>query len=195
MKQGQKLLQRCAWVSSDPLYRDYHDNEWGVPLFDERALFELFNLEGMQAGLSWITILKKRDNYRRLFDGFDPHKIVHYDEKKIDSLMADAGIIRHRLKIMAIIQNAKAFLALKEQGIDFSEYIWQFVDGKPIKWTRSLDEAIPTFTDVSEALSRDLKKRGFKFVGRTICYAFMQAAGLVNDHSPDCFMAKAYARK
>lgn len=195
MKQEQKLLQRCAWVSSDPLYRDYHDNEWGVPLFDERALFELLNLEGMQAGLSWITILKKRDNYRRLFDGFDPHKIVHYDEKKIDSLMADAGIIRHRLKIMAIIQNAKAFLALKEQGIDFSEYIWQFVDGKPIKWTRSLDEAIPTFTDVSEALSRDLKKRGFKFVGRTICYAFMQAAGLVNDHSPDCFMAKAYARK
>lgn len=181
---------RCAWVSDDPLYIYYHDQEWGIPIYDERLLFEFLILEGMQAGLSWLTILKKRDNYRVCFDDFNAKKIAQYNQVKVDQLLKNPGIIRNKLKIQAIISNAKAFLKMKEEGINFSEYLWDFVDGKPIKnhW-KNLKE-IPTQTPLSDKLSKDLKAHGFKFVGSTICYAFMQAVGLVNDHTMDCFCCK-----
>ena len=181
------MPQRCQWAGEDPLMVAYHDEEWGVPLRDDRRLFELLILEGAQAGLSWRTILHKRENYRRLFDGFDPVKIARYRDAKVKKLLADAGIVRNRLKVGATIQNAKSLLELQKSGISFSEFLWQFVDGTSIRnsW-KSLSE-IPAKTAVSDAMSKELKAHGFKFVGSTICYAFMQAAGMVNDHEVGCF--------
>ncbi len=178
---------RCAWVNDEPLYIAYHDCEWGVPLYDERLLFEFLMLEGMQAGLSWFTILKKRENYRLLFDNFEAGAIAGYDLKKFNILMKNPGIIRNRLKIKAIIENAKAFLAIKTECGNFSDYIWQFVDGKPIKNHWETVKSVPSTSPISDKLSKDLKKRGFKFVGSTICYAFMQAVGMVDDHTINCF--------
>jgi DNA-3-methyladenine glycosylase I len=182
---------RCGWATSDPLYIAYHDQEWGLPLHDDRRLFEMLVLEGAQAGLSWITILRKRANYRAAFDGFDPEKVAGYDERKVAELLADAGIVRNRQKIAAAIQNAAGFLAVREAFGSFDAYLWRFVDGKPKRnaW-RSLAE-IPAKTPESEAMSKDLLKRGFRFVGPTICYAFMQAVGMVNDHTVDCFRYEA----
>jgi DNA-3-methyladenine glycosylase I len=179
--------KRCGWVGKDPLYQEYHDHEWGVPLHDDRQLFEMLILEGAQAGLSWITVLKKRENYRRAFDQFDARKIARYDGRKKRALLNDAGIIRNRLKIDATIGNACAFLDIVDEYGSFSDYLWDFVDGRPIvnRW-RALSQ-IPVSTEKSDALSKALKKRGFKFVGTTICYSFMQAVGMVNDHTRDCF--------
>ncbi len=182
------MTTRCAWASpTDPLYLAYHDTEWGVPLHDDRALFEFLVLEGAQAGLSWATILHKRENYRKAFDRFDPRKVARYDARKVKALLADAGIVRNRLKIAAAIQNAKAFLAVQKEFGSFDAYIWQFVGGKPIKNAWRTLKDIPAQTPESAAMSRDLLKRGFKFVGPTICYAHMQATGMVNDHVVDCF--------
>lgn len=182
-----KVPRRCRWVNEDLLYLAYHDNEWGVPLEDERGLFELILLEGAQAGLSWYTVLKKRENYRRAFDNFDPEKIARYDARKRKALMSDAGIIRNRLKIEAASVNARAFLAIRNEGESFADYLWKHVGGRPRqnRWLRPED--VPVSTPESDAMSRDLKHRGFKFVGTTICYAFMQASGMVNDHLNDCF--------
>lgn len=179
--------KRCAWVSDDPIYIDYHDNEWGVPIYDDQLLFEFLNLEGAQAGLSWITVLKKRENYRALFDNFDPAKIAKYTPKKVEKLLTNPGIIRNRLKVESTIQNAKAYFKLLEEWDSFSQYIWHFVDGKPIKNNRNHIKEIPSKNLLSDNMSKDLKKRGFKFIGSTICYAFMQAVGMVNDHTSDCF--------
>jgi len=178
---------RCAWVGDDPLYLRYHDQEWGVPCRDPQALFELLLLEGAQAGLSWITILRKREGYRRLFDGFDAEKIARYDQETIESLLQNPAIVRNRLKVQAAVTNARAFLELEQAPGGFSEFLWSFVDGEPIRnhW-RTMSE-VPAATPESDALSKALKQNGFKFVGSTICYAFMQAAGLVNDHTVDCF--------
>jgi DNA-3-methyladenine glycosylase I len=183
-------LIRCPWATSDPLYISYHDTEWGRPLHDDQKLFELLCLEGQQAGLSWITVLKKRENYRKAFQNFSPSYVAQYNAKKVDELLQDSGIIRNTLKINSIIQNAQSFLKIQNEFKNFDLYIWQFVDGKPIvnHWER-LDQ-IPAKTDISDAMSKDLKKRGFNFVGSTICYAFMQAAGLVNDHITSCFCYK-----
>jgi len=178
---------RCQWAGTDPLYNLYHDKEWGVPVHDDRKLFEMLNLEGAQAGLSWITILRKRENYRKAFDNFDPKKIVKYDSKKVKQLLANEGIVRNRLKIAAVISNAKSFLEVQKEFGSFDKYIWQFVNGKPIINKRKSIKDIPATTPESDAMSKDLKKRGFKFVGSTICYAFMQACGLVNDHEVKCF--------
>lgn len=179
-------LPRCKWPGSDPLYIAYHDREWGVPLRDSRALFEMLQLEGAQAGLSWITILRKRENYRRAFDGFDPAKIARYTPAKIEKLMGDEGIVRNRLKIEGVVASAKAYLALEEEGLSFSDFVWDFVVGKPIVNHLKAGGPIPAETDVSRRLSWALKKRGFKFVGPTIVYAFMQAVGMVNDHLVTC---------
>lgn len=182
------MLKRCLWAdTSDPLYQAYHDQEWGVPVHDDRTLFEFLLLEGAQAGLSWYTILRKRDNYRQAFDGFDALKIASYEEKKIAKLLADPGIIRNRLKIKAAIRNAQAFLKIQQEYGSFDAYMWQFVGGKPIinAWT-SIHE-IPAESEVSRRMSKDLIQRGFRFVGPTICYAHMQAVGMVNDHTTDCF--------
>jgi DNA-3-methyladenine glycosylase I len=179
---------RCGWVSADPIYVRYHDEEWGVPIrYDDRALFERLCLEGAQAGLSWITILRKRENYREAFDGFDPERVAAYDEAKVSALMANPGIIRNQLKIRAAITNARYFLEVQAEHGAFADYLWAYVDGKPIqnRW-RSLSE-IPAETDISRTISKDLRRRGFKFVGSTICYAMMQAVGMVNDHTLDCF--------
>lgn len=178
---------RCGWVGSDPLYRAYHDEEWGVPERDDRALFEKLILDGFQAGLSWITILRKRENFQSAFDGFDPSVIANYGDDKVEALLLDAGIIRHRGKIEATIGNARAYLNIQDELGSFSDYLWGFTDGKVIQndWS-SLNE-IPTETAQSKAMSKDLKQRGFKFCGPTICYAFMQAVGMVNDHTTDCF--------
>jgi DNA-3-methyladenine glycosylase I len=180
-------MQRCSWAGTDPLYIAYHDREWGVPLRDERKLFEMLILEGAQAGLSWITILRKRENYRAAFDGFDPHKMARYGTRKVQTLLNDPGIVRNRLKVAAAVQNAKMLLELQEKEGSFDEYLWRYVDGKPIvnAW-RSFKE-VPPRTPLSDAISKDLARRGFKFVGSTICYAFMQAVGMVNDHTTDCF--------
>ena len=180
-------LIRCAWVGDDPLYVAYHDREWGVPVHDDRTLFEFLILEGAQAGLSWITILKKRENYRRALDGFDVLKIACYDTAKIRALLADPGIVRNRLKIAATIQNAKSFLDVQKEFGSFDAYIWTFMGGKPLlsDWQTNADA--PAKTPQSDLMSKDLAKRGFKFVGSTICYAYMQAVGMVNDHSADCF--------
>ena len=182
--------QRCGWSTSDPLYVAYHDREWGVPVHDDRRLFEMLILEGAQAGLSWITVLKKRENYRKAFDNFDAKKIACYNTTKIRQLLKNEGIIRNKMKIKAAISNAKAFLEVRSEFGTFDKYIWQFVEGTPIKnrW-KSLKE-IPAMTSESEAMSNDLKKRGFHFVGSTICYAFMQAVGMVNDHIVQCFRHK-----
>jgi DNA-3-methyladenine glycosylase I len=181
------MLKRCNWVPDDSLYQKYHDEEWGVPVHDDRTLFEFLILEGAQAGLSWATILKKRDNYRAVFDRFDAKKIARYDDQKIQELLANPGIVRNRLKVQAAIQNARTFLEVQKEFDSFDAYIWQFVGGKPIvnRW-KTLKE-LPAHTAESDAMSKDLKKRGFKFVGSTICYAFMQAVGMVNDHIVDCF--------
>ncbi|AJI94582.1 DNA-3-methyladenine glycosylase I family protein [Yersinia ruckeri] len=180
-------LQRCGWVTSDPLYLAYHDNEWGVPCTDSRALFEMLCLEGQQAGLSWITVLKKRENYRKCFHNFDPVRVAQMGSEEVEKLVLDSGIIRHRGKIQAIITNAQAYLAMEANGENFSEFIWRFVDGTPkVNHWWSLAEA-PATTPLSDAMSKALKKKGFKFIGSTICYAFMQATGLVNDHMCHCF--------
>ncbi|MDP1676993.1 MAG: DNA-3-methyladenine glycosylase I [Bacteroidota bacterium] len=181
---------RCAWSGTDPLYNLYHDTEWGIPVHDDKKLFEMLNLEGAQAGLSWITILRKRENYRKAFDNFDPKKIVKYNAKKILSLMKNEGIVRNRLKIHSVVSNAKAFLDVQKEFGSFDSYIWQFVGGKPIVNKRKSIKDIPPKTIEAEAMSKDLKKRGFRFVGPTICYAFMQACGLVNDHEVKCFRYK-----
>jgi DNA-3-methyladenine glycosylase I len=181
------LITRCQWAGSDPLYQAYHDTEWGVPLHDDRALFEFLILEGAQAGLSWITILRKRAAYRAAFDDFDPAIVARYDEHRQAELLANAGIVRNRQKIAAAIQNARSFLAVQEAFGSFDAYIWRFVDGRPkLNAWRSLAE-IPAKTTESEAMNKDLVRRGFTFVGPTICYALMQATGMVNDHTTDCF--------
>ena len=179
-------MSRCAWPKSE-LDIAYHDREWGVPVHDDRVLFEFLILEGAQAGLSWSTILKKRENYRRALDDFDARKIARYDARKVKELLADAGIVRNRLKIAATIQNAKAFLDVQKEFGSFDAYVWQFVNGRPIQNRRKSLTEIPARTPESDAMSKDLLKRGFKFVGSTICYAFMQAVGMVNDHTVDCF--------
>ena len=175
---------RCHWATT-PLSISYHDEEWGVPLHDDTRLFEFLILEGAQAGLSWETILRKRDNYRAAFDGFNPAKVAKYDQQKITSLMNDAGIIRNRLKINSAITNAIAFLEVKREFGSFDEYVWRFVNGKPLR--RKPGQPLAARTELSDALSKDLGKRGFKFVGSTICYSFMQAVGMVNDHDSRCF--------
>lgn len=180
---------RCEWAS-DPLNAKYHDDEWGVPVHEDRLLFEFLILEGAQAGLSWTTILKKRENYREAFDNFDASKIAQYDSAKINSLLSNEGIIRNRLKIAATIQNAKAFLAVQKEYGSFDKYIWSFVGDKPLKNSFRKLSDYPTKTKEAEAMSKDLLKRGFKFVGPTICYAFMQAVGMTNDHQINCFRYK-----
>lgn len=181
------MTKRCTWCGSDPLYVAYHDQEWGVPLYDDRRLFEMLILEGAQAGLNWLTILKKRSNYRRAFDQFDAEKIARYGSEEIQRLMQDAGIVRNRLKIEATIKNARGFLQLADEFPSFANYLWSYVDHKPVTnaWQKVAD--IPAHSPASERLSKDLKKRGFNFVGSTICYAFMQAVGMINDHTVDCF--------
>ena len=178
--------KRCGWARS-PLAIAYHDKEWGVPVHDDRTLFEFLILEGAQAGLSWDTILAKRENYRRAFDGFDPAKVARYGAAKKRKLLADPGIVRNRAKIDAAIVNARGVLALQKEFGSFGRYLWKFVDGKPLQPRRKTLREVPARTEVSDALSADLKKRGFKFVGSTILYAFMQAVGMVNDHARDCF--------
>ena len=186
MKPESRTLIRCAWPSN-PLSIRYHDEEWGLPQHDDRVLFEFLILEGAQAGLSWDTILKKRQNYRAAFDKFDPKKIARYDRRKIQSLMNNAGIIRNRLKIASAIRNAKAFLKVQDEFGSFDAYIWQFTGGSPLVNSRRSVSEVPARTPESDAMSKDLKKRGFSFVGTTICYAFMQAVGMVNDHLTSCF--------
>lgn len=180
-------LQRCEWSTSDPLYVAYHDEEWGVPVHDDRKLFELLILEGAQAGLSWITILRKRERYREVFEGFDPALVAEFDDARIEALLQDPGIVRNRLKVESAVTNARAYLDVQAEAGSFDEYIWQFVDGKPLQNAWPSLEFVPTETPESKAMSKDLKRRGFRFVGPTICYAFMQSAGLVNDHVTTCF--------
>ncbi len=178
---------RCGWCVGDPLYETYHDQEWGTPVYDDDTLFEFLILETFQAGLSWITVLRKRENFRKAFDNFNYKKVAKYNQEKIDSLLQDAGIIRNKLKVKATITNAQAFLKIQDEFGSFSNYIWDFVDGKPINNKfKSLDE-IPANTSLSDTISKDLKKRGFKFVGTTVVYAHMQATGMVNDHEMSCF--------
>jgi len=186
---------RCGWCGTDPLYVAYHDTEWGVPVHDDRLLFEFLILEGAQAGLSWITILKKRDAYRRAFAGFDAEKVARFGPRQVARLLADVGIVRNRLKIEAAINNAQRFLAVQEEFGSFDEYVWRFVDGRPIVNRWKTLKQVPASTPASDALSKDLKTRGFKFVGSTICYAHMQATGMVNDHLAGCFRHAEVARK
>ena len=180
-------VKRCTWCGTDPLYMQYHDEEWGVPVWDDQTLFEFLVLEGAQAGLSWITILRKREAYRKLFSNFDAQKVARFTDKRLEKLLLDASIIRNRLKVFAARKNARAFLDVQAEKGSFADYIWDFVDGEPIqnKW-KSMAE-VPATTAVSDALSKDMKKRGFTFVGSTIMYAHMQATGMVNDHTTDCF--------
>ena len=178
---------RCRWCTGQPIYVEYHDREWGIPLHDDQKLFEMLILEGAQAGLSWITILKKRENYRRAYSRFIPQKVAAFDEAKVSSLLQDEGIVRNKLKVRASVINARAFLKTQEDYGSFNAYIWQFVEGRPLvnEWQKIED--VPAATRESKKMSKALKKRGFKFVGPTICYAFMQATGMVNDHTTDCF--------
>jgi len=182
---------RCSWAGDDPLYQQYHDQEWGVPLRDSHSLFELLCLEGAQAGLSWITILRKREGYRQAFDGFDPEIIAGYGDDVLEALRNDERIVRNRAKIRSVVGNARALLELEASGQTFSDYIWSFVDGEPVQNAWRDLSSVPASTEVSAAMSKDLKRRGFSFVGPTICYAFMQAAGLVNDHVTGCFRWEA----
>lgn len=184
---------RCSWCGDDPLYHEYHDREWGVPVYDERLLFEMLILEGAQAGLSWITVLRKRENYRRAFDNFDVQKIARYTPAKIEKLMLNEGIIRNRLKIESTIKNARALLAMKKNGEDFCEFLWGFVDYRPTQNKLRGFQDAKASTPESDAMSKALKKKGFNFVGSTICYAFMQACGMVNDHFADCYRHKECA--
>lgn len=186
--------KRCRWVTPDPLYIAYHDQEWGVPTFDDQKLFEFLILEGMQAGLSWITVLKKRENFLAAFDQFNAEKMAHYSPARINELLENPGIIRNRLKVESTVLNARAYLTVQEEYASFSRYIWQFVEGKPIQnqWERT--QSLPATSMISDHMSKELKKRGFKFVGSTICYAFMQAVGMVNDHSCDCFRYQEIAK-
>jgi len=186
-RSGSDGKSRCRWAGTDPLYVAYHDREWGCPVHDDRTLFEFLVLEGAQAGLSWITILRKRPAYRAAFDGFDPCRVAAYDGAKIEALLADAGIVRNRRKIEAAVRNAQAFRAIQGEYGTFDAYLWRFVSGAPVQNDWRCQAEIPAKTPVSEALSRDLSRRGFGFVGPTICYAFMQAVGMVNDHTLDCF--------
>lgn len=180
-------LKRCAWATpTDPLYLDYHDTEWGVPVHDERRWFEFLILEGAQAGLSWSTILHKRENYRQAFAGFDPARVARFTARDVAKLLKNEGIVRNRLKINSAVVNANAFLAVQDEFSGFDAYIWRFVGGKPLRNTWRSMAQVPVRTEISDAMSKDLKKRGFKFVGSTICYAFMQATGLVNDHIMSC---------
>lgn len=181
---------RCGWVSSDPLYISYHDNEWGQPVYDDSHLFELLCLEGQQAGLSWITVLKKRENYRNAFHQFDPCKVAAMTDEDIDVLMQDAGLIRHRLKLDAIVVNARAYMKMQQEGEDFSQFLWSFTEGKPQLNRPETLANVPAKTEISDVMSKALKKKGFKFIGSTICYAFMQASGMVNDHVKTCFCGK-----
>ncbi|MDC6351105.1 DNA-3-methyladenine glycosylase I [Zeaxanthinibacter sp. PT1] len=180
-------LKRCGWCEGDALYEEYHDREWGVPVRDDSTMFEFLILETFQAGLSWITILKKRENFRKAFDNFDYHKIAAYGPSKIEALMEDPGIIRNRLKINATVSNAQAFIKVQQEHGSFCDYIWSYVDHRPIKNALAHHKDAPATTALSEALSKDLKKKGFKFVGPTVVYAHMQATGMVNDHQVDCF--------
>lgn len=182
------MTNRCAWCTSDPLYMEYHDKEWGKPIYDDKTLFEFLILEGAQAGLSWLTILKRREGYRAAFDDFDVHQISKYDSIKFDELMQNEGIIRNRLKIKSAITNAQKVLELYDEGSTLSEFLWGFVGGKPIINDFKTLDKVPAKTELSDQLSKTLKKRGFSFVGSTICYAFMQAVGMVDDHTQDCFL-------
>lgn len=182
--------KRCAWAGSEPLNSEYHDTEWGVPLHDDTKLFEFIILEGAQAGLSWLTILKKRETYRKAFDSFDAKKIAQYDDKKIASLLLDSGIIRNKLKIASTIKNANAFLHVQKEFGSFDTYIWKFVNNKPINNALKQGDTYPTTSEEAHTMSKDLLKRGFKFVGPTICYAFMEAVGMINDHQTHCFRYK-----
>jgi DNA-3-methyladenine glycosylase I len=187
---GAAIRRRCGWAEGgDDLYARYHDEEWGRPSRDDRHLFEMIILEGAQAGLSWITILRKRENYRRAFDGFDPRKMARYDARRVERLLRDEGIVRNRLKIAAAVANARAFLAVQKEFGSFARFLWSFVNGKPLVTRRRSLAEVPAFTPESDAMSKELRKRGFKFVGSTICYAFMQATGLVSDHVDGCFLA------
>jgi DNA-3-methyladenine glycosylase I len=179
---------RCAWVTGEQIYIDYHDHEWGRPTYDDRELFEMLCLEGAQAGLSWITILKRRENYRQAFDQFDIQTVSQYDANKIQNLTQNKGIIRNKLKIKSVVKNAQAVLRIQEKHGSFRTFIWAYVGGKPMKMHHQSQEEIPAFTKESEQMSKDLKKLGFSFVGPTICYAFMQATGMVNDHTKGCFL-------
>ena len=181
------LQKRCSWVTNDPLYIDYHDKEWGNPQYDSLKLFEKICLEGQQAGLSWITVLKKRDEYRRCFFNFEPQKIIQLTATDIESLLENEGLIRNRLKLNSIVKNAHAYLAMQNNNEDFSQFIWSFVNGKPIINHFNDISEVPVSTEISDRMSKALKKRGFSFVGTTICYAFMQSMGLVNDHFENCF--------
>ncbi|MCH8028940.1 MAG: DNA-3-methyladenine glycosylase I [Candidatus Dadabacteria bacterium] len=180
-------ITRCEWCLGSELMMEYHDSEWGVPLHDDAKLFEFLVLDAAQAGLSWLTVLKKRENYRRAFDGFDPVRVAEYRERDIERLVGDSGIIRNRLKVRSAVENAKRFLEVQDEFGSFDRYIWGFVDGKPVKNGFKKMSDLPASTPLSDAMSKDLKKRGFKFAGTTICYAFMQAAGMVNDHVVGCF--------
>jgi DNA-3-methyladenine glycosylase I len=189
----QEVVKRCSWSGDDPLYVEYHDTEWGVPVHDDRKLFEFLVLEGMQAGLSWITILRKRENFRRAFAAFDAEKVARFGKRDVARLMGDAGIIRHEGKILAAITNAQAFLRVRGEFGSFDKYLWQFVGGEPRINRRRSMKNVPATTPQSDAMSRDLKQRGFKFVGSTICYAHMQATGMVNDHVTSCFRYRELA--
>jgi len=191
---NQPELTRCYWCGTEQIYIDYHDEEWGVPNFDDHSLFEFLVLEGAQAGLAWITVLRKRDSYQRSFDGFDAQKIARYGRQEINRLINDSGIIRNRLKIESAVTNARAFLKIKENHDSFADYIWRFVDGKPKQNRFQEPESVPASTEISKAMSRQLKKDGFRFVGPTICYAYMQATGMVNDHLVDCHRYSVCAR-
>lgn len=191
---GDATRNRCAWPGSDPLYVAYHDREWGVPVHDDRLLFEFLTLEGAQAGLSWITILRKREAYREAFAGFDPEAVARFGRAKVAKLLANEGIVRNRLKVESAVTNARAFLKVREEFGSFAAYQWRFVDGRPIRNAWKSIQEIPARTPVSDAMSLDLKKRGFRFVGSTICYAHMQAVGMVNDHTVDCFRWKELGR-
>ncbi len=188
------MQKRCEWCGTDPLYVAYHDEEWGVPVHDDRRLFEMLTLEGAQAGLSWATILKKREAYRKAFDRFDPEKVARYTDKKIEKLLSNPGIVRNRLKIESAVRNARAFMAVAEEFGSFDSYIWRFVDRRPVSNQRRRLKDVPAKTPQSDAMSKDLKKRGFNFVGSTICYAFMQSVGMVNDHVVDCFRYREIER-
>jgi DNA-3-methyladenine glycosylase I len=184
------MKKRCSWCGDDPLYVKYHDEEWGVPVRDDKTLFEFLILEGAQAGLAWITVLRKREGYRKLFNDFDAEKVARYTDKKLDKLLLDPSIIRNRLKVYGARKNARAFLAVQEEKGSFANYMWDFVDGTPIQNTRKSLADVPATTPLSDTISKDLKKRGFTFVGSTIMYAHMQATGMVNDHTKDCFRRK-----